>query len=56
MPAAARTTVTADAGREQGGQRGGLVLAELPVIPGRGGGGFGALGVDELRAACRRRW
>ena len=39
-------------GREQGGQRGGLVLAELPVIPGRGSGGFGALGVDELRAAC----
>ena len=25
VPAAARTTVTADAGREQGGQRGGLV-------------------------------
>ena len=26
--------------------------AELPVIPGRGSGGFGAFGVDELRAAC----
>ena len=35
---------------EQRGQRGGLVAAELPVVPGRGGGGFGALGVDELRA------
>ena len=36
---------------EQGGQRGGLPAAELPAGRGRGSGGFGALGVHELRAA-----
>ena len=39
-------------GGEQGGQRGGLPAAVLPIPRGRGGGGFGAFGVDELRAVC----